>query len=159
MKILSRGLLPSILYLNTCDRSDYQWECKILLIDIWPGSKYITWPTQPKPGMSARNWPSASVQCTTSTSPPVCCTGTYLGFWWKESPAEAVHVAHVHLDAGVSETQLMKAGGLIPWTDVTFARERRYGDGVLQLWLRQVITDPTVYITLNTHRQLPIYLE
>ncbi len=57
---------------------------------------------------------------------------TDLRFWWKQGPAEAVHVAHVHLDAGISETQLVEAGGVVAGTDITLAREGRDGDGVLQ---------------------------
>ncbi len=78
---------------------------------------------------------------------------TYLGFWWKQGPAEAVHVAQVHLDAGVGEPQLMKAGGVVAGTDITLTRERRDGDGVLQLRLRQVVADPAIHVTLKTKKQ------
>lgn len=80
-------------------------------------------------------------------------TGPYLRFWWKQSPGESVHVAQVHLDAGVGEAQLMEAAGVVPGTDVAFTREGRYGDGVLQLRLRQVIADPAIHVTLRTHKQ------
>lgn len=47
----------------------------------------------------------------------------YLGFWRKQRLAEAVHVAHVHLDAGVGETQLVEAAGIVPRTDVVLSGE------------------------------------
>lgn len=58
---------------------------------------------------------------------------SYLGFWWEQGPAEAVHVAQVDLDTGVGEAQLVEAGGIVTGTNVTLAREGRDGDGVLQL--------------------------
>lgn len=79
-------------------------------------------------------------------------TPAYLGFRGKQRPAEAIHVAQVHLDAGVSEAQLVEAGGAVAGTDVTLAREGRDGDGVLQLRLRQVVTDPSVHVALRTQR-------
>lgn len=82
-----------------------------------------------------------------------CWSISYLGLWWKQGPAEAVHVAQVHLDAGVGEAQLMEAGGIVAGTDVTLATEGRDGDGVLQLRLRQVVADPAVNVTLNTQEQ------
>lgn len=84
---------------------------------------------------------------------PLMLSITYLGFWWKQGPAEAVHVAQVHLDAGVGEPQLMKAGGVVAGTDITLTRERRDGDGVLQLRLRQVVADPAIHVTLKTKKQ------
>lgn len=78
---------------------------------------------------------------------------TYLGLRRKQGPAEADHVAQVHLDAGVGEAQLVKAGGIVAGTDVTLAREGRDGDGVLQLRLRQVVTDPAVNVALNAQKR------
>lgn len=77
------------------------------------------------------------------------CYVTYLGFWWEQGPGEAVHVAQVHLDAGVGEAQLVEAGGVVTGTDVTLTAKRRDGDGVLQLRLRQVVADPAVHVTLK----------
>lgn len=77
----------------------------------------------------------------------------YLGLWWKQGPAEPVHVAHVHLDAGVGEAQLVEAGGAVAGADVALSGEGGDGDGVLQLRLRQVVTDPTVHVTLTTQKQ------
>lgn len=48
---------------------------------------------------------------------------TYLGFWGKQRSAETVHVAQVHLDASVGETELVEAGGTVTRTDVALARE------------------------------------
>lgn len=79
-----------------------------------------------------------------------CRSTTYLGFWRKQGPAEAVHVAQVHLDAGVGEVQLVEAGGVVARADVTLAGEGGDGDGVLQLRLRQVIADPAIHVTLQT---------
>lgn len=73
----------------------------------------------------------------------------YLGFWREEGLAETVYVAHVHLDAGVGEAQLVEAGGVVPWADVALAREWRYGDGVLQLRLGEIVADASVYVTLG----------
>lgn len=81
-----------------------------------------------------------------------CRSITHLGFWRKQSPAEAVHVSHVHLDAGVGEAQLVEAGGIVPGTDVTLASKGRDSDGVLQLRLRQVVADPAVHVTLRTEK-------
>ena len=78
---------------------------------------------------------------------------TYLGLWWKQRPAEAVHVAQVHLDAGVGEAQLMEAGGVVAGADVALSGEGRDGDGVLQLRLRQVVADPTVHVALRTQER------
>lgn len=78
---------------------------------------------------------------------------SYLWFWWKQSPAEAVHVAQVHLDAGVCEAQLMEAGGVVTGADVALTREWRDGDCVLQLRLRQIVANPTIHITLKTQHQ------
>lgn len=80
------------------------------------------------------------------------CFATYLGFWWKQGPGEAVHVAQVHLDAGVGEAQLVEAGGVVAGTDVTLATKGRDCDGVLQLRLWQVVANPAVHITLKTQK-------
>lgn len=80
------------------------------------------------------------------------CNATYLGFWWEQGPGEAVHVAQVHLDAGVGEAQLVEAGGVVAGTDVALPTKRRDCDGVLQLRLRQVVTDPTIHISLKTRK-------
>lgn len=80
---------------------------------------------------------------------------TYLGFWGKQGSAETVHVAQVHLDAGVGETELVEAGGSVTRTDVTLPREGRDGDGVLQLGLGQVVADTTIDVALGTHTQKP----
>lgn len=77
--------------------------------------------------------------------------------WWfayprlrgKQGPAQAVHVAEVHLDAGVGEAQLVEAGGVVPGTDVALTGEWRDSDGVFKLWLGQVVADPTVYVPLQ----------
>lgn len=76
---------------------------------------------------------------------------SYLRLRWEQGPAEAVHVAQVHLDAGVGEAQLMEAGGVVTGTDVALTGERRDGDGVLQLRLGEVVTDPAIYVTLKRH--------
>lgn len=91
-----------------------------------------------------------SITCHTSYT-------TYLGLRWKQGPAEAVHVAQVHLDAGVGEVQLVEAGGFVPGTDVALTREGRDGDGVLQLRLGKVVTDPAIHVTLKTQRHFILY--
>lgn len=78
---------------------------------------------------------------------------SYLGFWGKQGSAETVHVAQVHLDAGVGETELVEAGGSVTRTDVTLPREGRDGDGVLQLGLGQVVADTTIDIALSTRTE------
>lgn len=78
---------------------------------------------------------------------------TYLGFRGKQGSAETVHVAQVHLDAGVGETEFVEAGGRVTGTDVTLPREGRDGDGVLQLGLGQVVADTTVDIALSTRTE------
>lgn len=75
---------------------------------------------------------------------------TYLGFWGEEGSAETVHVAQVHLDAGVGESELVEAGGAVTGTDVTLTGEGRDGYGVLQLRLGQVVADPTINVALST---------
>lgn len=73
----------------------------------------------------------------------------YLGLGGEEGPGEAVHVAQVHLNAGVGEAQLVEAGGVVPGADVALAAEGGDGDGVLQLRLRQVVADASVHVTLR----------
>lgn len=77
----------------------------------------------------------------------------YLGLGGEQGSAEAVHVAHVHLDAGVGEAQLVEAGGAVAGTDVALSGEGGDGDGVLQLRLRQVVADPAVHVTLATQNR------
>ena len=43
----------------------------------------------------------------------------------------------------------MEAGGVVAGTDVTLSREGRYGDGIFELRLWQVVTNPAIHITLN----------
>ena len=47
----------------------------------------------------------------------------------------------------------MEAGGVVAGTDVTLAGEGRDGDGVLQLRLRQVVTDSPIHVTLKTKKR------
>ena len=77
----------------------------------------------------------------------------YLGFWGKQSSAEAVHVSQVHLDAGVGEAELVEAGGSVTRTNIALAREGGDGDGVLQLGLRQVVADAAVDVALRAQEQ------
>lgn len=58
----------------------------------------------------------------------------------------------------------MHVGGSVSRTDVALSRERRHSDGVLQLILRQIITDTTVHVTLERggrervrHREITKY--
>ena len=81
-----------------------------------------------------------------------CLKFAYLGLWWEKGPAEAVHVAHVHLDAGVGEAQLMEARGLVTGTDVALTGKRGDCDGILQLRLGQVVAYPTIHETLKTQK-------
>lgn len=46
----------------------------------------------------------------------------------------------------------MEAGGVVAGTDVALAREGRYGDGVLELRLWQVVADAAVDVALSEHR-------
>lgn len=47
----------------------------------------------------------------------------------------------------------MEAGGVVAGTYVTLSRERGYGDGIFQLRLWQVVTNPAIHVTLNTQIQ------
>ena len=69
--------------------------------------------------------------------------------WGEERPAQAVHVAQAHLDAGVGEAELVEAAGVAPGADVALARERRDADGVLLPRLGQVITDAPIHVSLQ----------
>lgn len=46
----------------------------------------------------------------------------------------------------------MEAGGVVAGTDVALAREGRYGDGILELRLRQVVADASVDVALGEQR-------
>ncbi len=79
---------------------------------------------------------------------------SYFRLWGKQCFAQSVHVVKIDLYAGVCETQFVEAGGIVFWTDVTLSWEWRNGDGVLQLGLGQIITDPTIHITLMRKKKV-----
>lgn len=64
---------------------------------------------------------------------------TYHGVWREQCSGDSVQVGESELDAGVGESELMYVGGGVSGTDVALSTERRHGDGVLQLVLRQVV--------------------
>ena len=81
-----------------------------------------------------------------------CNLVTYHWVWRKKCPGDSVEVGEGELDARVREPQLVYVGGGVSWADVALPRERRHGDGVFQLVLRQVVGDSSINISLNDKR-------
>lgn len=81
-----------------------------------------------------------------------CDQVTYHRVWREERPRDSVEVGESELDARVGEPQLVHVGRGVSRTDVALSGERRNGDGVFQLVLRQVVRDPSVHVTLIDKR-------
>lgn len=83
----------------------------------------------------------------------------YHGVWREQCSGDSVQVGESELDAGVGESELMYVGGRVSGTDVALSTERRHGDGVLQLVLRQVVWDSSVNVSLKEKKKVPLAIK
>lgn len=75
--------------------------------------------------------------------------GAYLRFWWEKSLKDTLHVSQVDIQAHIAVTYFLAVDWIVIWTDVTFTRERRDSDGVLQTGIRSAVTQSAIYIALK----------
>lgn len=88
----------------------------------------------------------------------VCNELTYRRVWWEKGPGDSVEVREGELDAGVGEAKLMYVGGSVSGADVALSGERRHGDGIFQLVMRQVVRDSSIDISLNDEREIVTHI-
>lgn len=73
----------------------------------------------------------------------------YLRFWWEKCLDNTVHVSQVDVKAHIAMSHFLTVDWVVIWTDVTFTREGRDRDGVLQTGIWSTITQSTIYIALK----------
>lgn len=76
----------------------------------------------------------------------------HLGFWWEKCLDNTVHVIQVDVKAHIAVSHFLAVDWFVIWTDITFTRERRHSDGVLQTGVRSAITQSAVDVALQPDR-------
>lgn len=74
----------------------------------------------------------------------------HLRFRWEKRLENAVHISQVDIKAHIAVSHFLAVDWVVIWTDITFARERRDRDGVLQAGIRRAVAQSAIYIALKT---------
>lgn len=82
---------------------------------------------------------------------------SHLGLRGEEGAGDSVHVLRVDLDADVVEANLVEVERAPSGAEVALAGVRGERDGVLQVTLRQVVTDGAVHIMLRGRGAPEVY--